>query len=77
MKKLILLFSILFFSLSLIVSCSNNVFDEMNKEAENNVPYASVEELDALAKSDANVVNYQVARTLGLIEMQNFLESCS
>ena len=58
MKKLILLFSILSFSLSLIVSCSNNVFDEMNKEAENNVPYASAEELDALAKSDANVVKY-------------------
>lgn len=77
MKKLIFLFGILSLSLSLIVSCSNNVFDEMNKEAGNNVPYASVEELDALAKSDANVVNYQVARTLGLIEMQNFLESCS
>lgn len=77
MNRSFWILSIFCLVLNLFVSCPDKVFDEKNIEVVNDVPYASVEELDLLVRSNENIVNYKVARTLGLIEMQNFLEPCA
>ena len=77
MNRSFWILSIFCLVLNLVVSCSDKVFDEKNIEVTNDVPYASAEELDLLVRSNENIVNYKVARTLGLIEMQNFLEPCA
>lgn len=77
MKKTFLFLITLLVSLCFFVSCSDKVIDEKFVDVVNDAPYASDEELEELARSDENIVNYKVARTLGLIEMQNFLEPCA
>ena len=78
MKNLkILVLTVSLVLLFVIVSCSDKVTEKATTDSKNLPPYASTEELDELTKSSENIVNYKVARTLGLIEIQNFLESCS
>ena len=49
------------------VSCSDKITEKLNSDTKNFPPYASIEELEELTKSNENVVNYKVVRTLGLI----------